>query len=108
MNTNIDTIAYASTFSGNLSLWIAIVIGVVASVLVLRSAGRMGGGLFGTVLNLMGIGMALVAFGTIFVALSSSFGLPDNILKLAHTVFFSLGYICMVIGANKLLKGIMN
>ena len=106
MDTNIDSIAYASSFAGSLSLWLAILIGIIASVLVLRAAHKMGGGLFGTVLKLIGFGMILVAIGTIFVALPSF--LPENLLSLTHTVFFSLGYICMVIGANKLLKGIMS
>ncbi len=106
MNTNVDAITYASTLTGNFSLWVAILIGVIASVLVLRAAHKMGGGLFGTVLNLIGVGMILVALGTIFIAASPWF--PENFLKLSYTVFFSVGFICMVLGANKLLKGIMN
>ena len=106
MDTNIDSLSYASSFTGSLSLWVSILIAIIASVLVLRAAHKMGGGLFGTVLNLIGIGMLLVAIGTIAIALSPWF--PENILSLTHTAFFSLGYICVVLGANKLLKGIMN
>jgi hypothetical protein len=100
-----DTIAYASAFTGSLSLWLAVLIGVIASVLVLRSAHKMGGGLFGSVLNLIGIGMLIVALGTTSIIVESYF--PSDIISLIHTVFFSVGYICMVLGANKLLKGIM-
>lgn len=103
---NVDTIAYASDFTGNLSLWLAILIGIIASILVLRAAKRMGGGLFGAVLNLIGIGMFLAVVGTIFIALPPI--LPATLFKLGYTVFFSTGFICMVLGANKLLKGIMS
>ena len=102
---NLDTINYASNFAGSLSLWLAIIIGIIASILVLRSARKMGGGLFGAVLKLIGVGMFVVAIGSVFLALPSL--IPQNFTSLAHTVFFSVGYICMVLGANKLLKGIM-
>lgn len=100
-----DTIAYASNFSGLLLLWLSIVIGVLASVLVLRSAGKMGGGLFGSVLNFFGYGMIMVVVGSILKALAP--WIP-SFVDLGHTVFFSLGFILMVLGANKLLKGIMS
>ncbi len=101
-----DTIAFASNFVNNLSLWLAIVIGFVASVLVLKAAHKMGGGLFGSVLNFMGVGMIMVVVGTLSVVFST--WLPKAWLTLIHSVLFSAGYICMVIGANKLFKGIMS
>jgi len=102
-----DDFAYASIFTGNFSLLLSIVIGVIATFLVFRAAGKMGGGLFGTVLNYVGIGMVLIVLGTISIVVEPWI-LSDIWLRLAHTVFFALGYIFMVIGGNKLLKGIMS
>ena len=103
---NIDTITYASDFSSTLLLWVSILIGVIASVLVLRSAGKMGGGLFGSVLNFFGYGMIMVVAGSVLKAVSPWVLSP--FIDLGHTIFFSLGFILMVLGANKLLKGIMS
>lgn len=102
----IDNYAYASVFTGNLSMLLSIVIGIIATFLVLRAARKMGGGLFGTVLNYIGYGMSLVVVGTISVTLDP--WISDIWLRLIHTTFFALGYILMVVGANKLLKGIMS
>lgn len=104
--TNNDNITYASIFAGNFSLLLSIVIGIIATTLVFRVAKKFGGGLFGSVLNYIGIGMLLIVLGTISTIVDSWFvGLWFNI---ASIVFFAIGYIFMVIGANKLLKGIMN
>lgn len=101
-----DNISYASVFIGNFSVLLSILIGIVASILVLRAAKRMGGGLFGSVLNYIGSGMVLIVFATISVVGGGSFlGVWSD---LASTVFFVTGYIFMVLGANKLFKGIMN
>lgn len=101
-----DNYAFASVFTGNLSMLLSIVIGIIATFLVLRAASKMGGGLFGTVLNYIGYGMSLVIIGTISVTLDP--WISDIWLRLIHTTFFALGYILMVVGANKLLKGIMS
>lgn len=101
-----DNIAYASVFTGNLSMLLSIVIGIIATYLVLRAASKMGGGLFGSVLKYIGYGMSLVIFGTISVWLEP--WISDIWLRLIHTTFFALGYILMVVGANKLLNGIMS
>lgn len=101
-----DTITFASNFVSQLSIWLAIIIGLTASILVLRAAHKMGGGLFGSVLNFIGIGMIIVVIGTLSVVLAT--WLPPAWINLIHTVLFSLGYICMVLGAHKLFKGIMS
>lgn len=101
-----DDIAFASVFAGNFSLLLSIVIGVIANVLVFRAAGKLGGGLFGSVLNYIGVGMLLIILGTISTVVDPWFvGFWFNIIS---TVFSASGYIFMVIGANKLLRGIMN
>jgi hypothetical protein len=101
-----DDFAYASIFAGNFSLLLSIVIGIIATTLVFRAAKRLGGGLFGLVLNYVGVGMAFVVLGTLFSVVGPWFeGFWFNVIS---TTFFALGYIFMVIGANKLLKGIIN
>ncbi len=101
-----DGFAYASIFAGNFSLLLSIVIGVIAMALVFRSAKKLGGGLFGSVLNYIGIGMFLIVLGTASTAAGA--WLTGLWLNVVSTACFATGYIFMVIGANKLLKGIMN
>ena len=101
-----DQFAYASIFSGNFSLLLSIVIGIIATILVFRSAKKMRGGLFGSILNYIDAGMLFIVLGTIAAFVDTWFsGLWFNVIS---TAFFALGYIFMVIGANKLLKGIMS
>jgi hypothetical protein len=101
-----DGFAYASAFSGNFSLLLSMVIGIIAIFIVFRAAKKLGGGLFGSVLNYVGVGMTLIVLGTIATIVDPWYtGLGFNIVS---TVCFAMGYIFMVIGANKLFKGIMN
>lgn len=101
-----DNYAYASIFAGNFSLLLSIVIGAIATVIVFRAARKLGGGLFGAVLNYIGIGMMLIVFGTIATVVGPLF--TGFWLNLVSTICFAIGYIFTVIGANKLFKGIMN
>jgi hypothetical protein len=101
-----DSYAYASVFAGNFSLLLSIVIGMIATFLVFRSAKKLGGGLFGSVLNYIGVGMLLIVLGTISTIIDPWF--VGFWLNIVSTAFFALGYISMVLGANKLLKGIMS
>jgi ABC-type spermidine/putrescine transport system permease subunit II len=101
-----DQFAYASIFSGNFSLLLSMVIGMIATFLVFRSAQKMRGGLFGSILNYIALGMLFIVLGTIATFIDTWFsGFWFNIIS---TAFFALGYIFMVVGANKLLKGIMS
>lgn len=101
-----DDFAYASVFAGNFSLLLSIVIGIIAAFLVFRAARKLGGGLFGLILNYIGVGMSFVVLGTLFSVIGPWFqGFWFNVMS---TAFFALGYIFMVIGANRLLKGIIN
>jgi hypothetical protein len=101
-----DGYAYASIFAGNFSLLLSIVIGIIATVIVFRAAKKMGGGLFGSVLNYIGIGMVLIVLGTIATVMDPLF--TGYWFSLVSTVCFAVGYIFTVIGANKLFKGIMS
>lgn len=103
--SSIDPIAYYLVYVRSFSFLIALVIGFIASVLVIKSAKKMGGGLFGSVLNLIGLGMLAVVLGTVSVGIAEWF--PAHWASLTHTVLFSSGYILMVLGANKLIRGIM-
>ncbi len=101
-----DGYAYASMFAGDFSLLLSIVIGLIATFLVFRSAKKLRGGLFGIVLNYIGVGMSLVVFGTLSSVVGQWSG--EFWLNILSTVLFAVGYIFMVISANKLLKSIMN
>ncbi len=101
-----DGVAYASVFAGNFSLLLSVVIGIIATFFVFRVAKKLGGGLFGSILNYIGIGMFLVVLGTITTIVDK--WVVDFWPNVSSTVFFATGYIFMVIGANKLFKGIMN
>jgi hypothetical protein len=101
-----DSFAYASLFTGSFSLLLSIIIGIIAVFIVFRSAKKLGGGLFGSVLNYIGIGVSLIVLGTIATIINPWYtGLGFNIVS---TAGFAMGYIFTVVGANKLLKGIMN
>lgn len=101
-----DEFAYASLFAGNFSLLLSVVIGFIATFLVFRSAKKLGGGLFGLILNYIGVGVLLIVLGTVATIMA----LWSGVLwaNIASTVCFAIGYIFVVIGANRLLKGIMN
>jgi hypothetical protein len=101
-----DSYAYASVFAGNFSLLLSILIGIIATSLVFRAAKKLGGGLFGLVLKYIGIGMLLVVLGTISTVVDQWF--VSFWFSILSITLFALGYIFIVIGANKLLKGIMN
>jgi hypothetical protein len=101
-----NEIAYASVFAGNFSLLLSIVIGLIATFLVWRAARKLGGGLFGLVLNYVSIGMLLVVLGTSASVLSPWF--EDLWIDVVSTACFALGYIFMVVGGRRLFKGIIN
>jgi|SRR3989344_3249917 len=101
-----DGIVFASMFTGDFSLLLSILIGIIATVLVFRAAKKMGGGLFGLVLKYIGFGMLFIVMGSLTTFLNP--WVEELWLRVFNTIFFAFGYIFMVIGANKLLKGLMN
>lgn len=101
-----DEIAYFSVFAGDFSLLLSTVIGIVATFFVFRAAGKMGGGLFGSILNYIAGGMVFVVLGAVSMFIDDWF--PGLWFGVINTALFATGYILMVIGANKLLKGIIN
>ncbi len=101
-----DGVAFASMFTGDFSLLLSIVIGLIATTLVFRAAKKMGGGLFGLVLKYIGFGMLFIVMGSLTIFMNP--WVDEIWLRVFHTLFFAFGYIFMVMGANKLLKGLMN
>lgn len=101
-----DSFAYASLFTGNLSLLLSIVIGIIAIIFIFRSAKKFGGGLFESVLNYIGIGILMIVLGTIAATVNPFF--TGFWFGMVSTICFAAGYIFTVIGANKLFRGIMN
>ena len=101
-----DGIVFASMFTGDFSLLLSILIGIIATTLVFRAAKKMGGGLFGLVLKYIGFGMLFIVMGSLTIFLNP--WVEELWLRVFNTIFFAFGYIFMVIGANKLLKGLMN
>lgn len=89
------------SFVNSLSLWGAVIIGLVASIMVLMNAKKMQGGMFGGVLKYFGIGMFLVVLG--FLAVVVPPWADGNVIMRVHDLAFVIGYIFMAMGAKKLL-----
>lgn len=88
-----------STFAGRPTLWVAIIIGFVASFLTLFYAYRLKGGLVGTALSLIGAGMLFVVLGFLAVVISWTDSATQAIV---HDLAFILGYVLMLVGALRL------
>lgn len=81
-----------------------IVVACVTSIVVLRSARKMKGGVFGTVLNFFGLGMVAVLAGYIMTNYPALISFNDN--GLVAYVLFILGYVLMAVAATKLSSAI--
>ena len=99
----IDSVSYLSFFSINFSLLLSIVIAICATFFIFMSARKMHGGLFGATLNLLGFGMFNITLATISIAIASLLG---EWFELVNMTFFVAGFVCVVLGAQKLIKGI--
>src|SRR3989344_4395014 len=79
-----------TTFAGSYTLWIAIVIGLVASILTFRYAIQMKGSTVGQILNLFGFGMFVVVLGFLSVVVAwGEAPAQENI----YYPFFFFGFI---------------
>lgn len=87
------------TFEGSETLWIAIIIGITASVLTLFNASRLSGTKPASILWPIGFGMMFVVLGFISVVVA---WVDSATQKLVHDVFFIIGYLLMGWGAVKL------
>jgi hypothetical protein len=88
-----------SSFVGSYTLWIAVVLGVICSVITYRYASEMQGSRVGTILSLFATGMLSVALGFLSIVVAWA---PANIQALSHDGLFILGYIFLLIGATRI------
>jgi len=89
------------------SLASVLLIGVVTSVLVFINSRKMKGGLFGTALAHLSVGMFLVLVGYVIMSVASF--VPETgeavvYAKVLQDIFFVLGYIIMAVAGHKLFK----
>jgi hypothetical protein len=103
---NLDNnLNYACSFSGSFTFLLSIIIGAIATILVLRSSTKLRGGLFGLVLNYIGIGMFFLVMGSVsFIANNWFYNIWSDLVSM---MLFSVGFIFIVLGANKLMKSVM-
>ncbi len=91
----------ASTFVNSLSLWVAVVVGIIASLLVFADAKRIGGGVLGKVYYYFAIGMLLIVLG--FLAVVVPPWADMFTIMRVHDGMFILGYLIIAIGARKII-----
>ncbi len=89
----------SNIFAGRPTLWIAIIIGIVATVMTSIYAYRMHGGLIGTALNFMVGGMFLVVLGFLAVVVSWA---DTDMQAFVHDILFIIGYLLMLAAALQL------
>ena len=90
------------SFVNSISLWIAIIVGLIASFMVLTYAKKIGGGVLQKVYYLFGAGMLLVVLGFLAVVVppwASMF-----VIMRTHDALFIVGMGLMAFGGGKLLK----
>lgn len=92
----------ATDFINSTSLWVAVVVGIVAGILVLRNARKIGGGVLQKVYNFFGVGMLLVVAG-FFVVVIPVWASPFVIMR-THDFLFIIGFGVMAYGAKLILK----
>lgn len=90
-----------ATFAGSYTLWIAIILGFVASLMTWYYGRSMAGSRIGKILKSFGVGMLLVVLGFLVVVIPWT--TPD-IQKITHDLLFILGYIFMLFGVLKIKK----
>lgn len=97
---------YMTTLIGDLaprlSLWSAIIVSCVASIMVFGNARSMKGGIFGVVLSYFAFGMVFI-LGSFVVVSMNAFD-SEGFAKTANNILFILGYIIMALAANKLSR----
>ena len=94
-----------TAFVGSLSLWVAIVIGTLTSLVVLRYAYQIGSqSLLGRVFLFFAAGMLVIVFALVLVIIP-----PWNtefIIARVHDLLFVMGFGLMATGAGQMLRGV--
>jgi len=92
------------SFSGSMSLWVAVAIGIIAGVVILRNAHKIGPSLLRNVYNAFGIGMLLVVLALVAVVIPS--WATDLVVARIHDVLLILGFGFMASGAGRMLTAV--
>lgn len=93
--------AGTATFVGSYTLWIAIVVGLIVSLLTLIFSSQMKGSTVGGVLGLFGIGTFLVVLGFLSVVIAWA---DPQVQKITHDLLFIVGYMLCLVGVLKVRK----
>lgn len=89
----------AATFTGSLTLWVAIIIGFLTTIATLTFAYRLQGGIVGQSLMFIGVGMFFVVIGFLAVVVQWA---NAEVQQITHDLVFILGYVLMLMGALRL------
>lgn len=87
------------TFAGRPTLWVAIIIGFAATIATGVYAYQLQGGVVGSALTFIGIGMFLVVLGFFAVVVAWA---DANTQAIVHDILFIIGYVLMLVGALRL------
>ncbi|PIR89613.1 MAG: hypothetical protein COU07_01820 [Candidatus Harrisonbacteria bacterium CG10_big_fil_rev_8_21_14_0_10_40_38] len=90
-----------ATFVGSYTLWVAIVIGFIASFMTFIYARQLKGSVTAGILNLLGAGMFVVVFGFLAVVIAWA---DPSIEKIVHDLCFIIGYILILVGVSRVRK----
>lgn len=93
--------AGTATFLGSYTLWIAIIVGLIVSLLTLIFSSQMKGSTVGGVLGLFGVGTFLVVLGFLSVVVAWA---DPQVQKITHDLLFIVGYMLCLIGVLKVRK----
>lgn len=95
---------YSNVFE-SLALWSTIIIAFVTTVMVWLGGRSMHGGILGKVLDYMSVGMTLMFIGFLIsipaIAEHIPLQYPPSVI---HNILYTIAYILMGLGVNKLLK----
>jgi len=97
-----DSIAdsFVGILAPKLSLYSAIIIAIVTTIMVFTNARAMKGGIFGVALNYFATGMVFILIG--FIVVAFNIFNTGGFTEIANNILFILGYITMALAAHKL------
>lgn len=103
-----NTIDSLQDYSGvfeSLSLWSTIIIAFVTTAMVWLGGRSMHGGILGKVLDYFSVGMTLMFIGFLINVPAIAARLPlEYSPSVIHNVLYTIAYILMGLGVNKLLR----
>ncbi len=95
---------YSGTYSilNTYSFLSVLIIGIITSIIVLKNAKNMSGGIFGDAMGYFGVGMLVVLAG-ITISLGIAI-FSEQSLGVIGNMFYIVGYVLMAIAADKIRK----